>query len=47
MGRITQELQQFNKHNGHVEWWKLFWPELKNTLLNTQVIVRWDFIGKD
>ena len=46
-GRITFELATFNKHNNHVEWWKTFWSLLiKDDLLPTQVIIRWDFIGK-
>ena len=46
MGRITYELQRFQKHNDHVEWWKKVWPEMKEKLLSDHVIVRWDFIGK-
>lgn len=45
LGRITHELQQFKLHNDHVEWWKMFWPTLKDDLLSSQIIIRWDFIG--
>ena len=32
MGRITYELQRFQKHNDHVEWWKKVWVEMKENL---------------
>jgi hypothetical protein len=43
--RITDELNIFNKHETHVNWFKSQWKKLQRKLRKNHLIIRWDFIG--